>query len=1493
MSTLEIRLLGTPQSWLGGELVTELRSDKVRALLAYLVVESDQPHRREKLAGLLWPGYPETSARASLRRALADLRSAIDDAHASPPYFDINRQAIQFNQGSDAWVDVIAFSKLARAPQGISEQTITSWEEAVEIYRGEFMDGFSIPDSPGFEEWLLQSREGLKRQLLDTLGRLVKGLEQRGDYQRGLVHAWRGVELDPLQENNQRGLMRLLALSGQREAALAQYEACVRTLAEELGVAPSVETRDLYDLIMAGESPLVSSANVEQRTQVPRAISACPYQGLAAFREQDAAFFFGREGFTEQLLESTRTHKVITVVIGPSGSGKSSVVYAGLLPKLCEQGDWLVANFRPGASPFHSLAFSLLPLLEPELSEADCLIQSHKLAAALGDGSFELQQLIERVLAVNQPGKKLLLMIDQFEELYTLCQQPAVQNDFLASLLAAVVTYLRQRSQFVYVILTMRADFMGQALSYRPFADMLQSSVLLLGPMTRQELRAVIEMPAEAQGAAFEGGLVERILEDVGGEPGNLPLLEFALTLLWEKADSGWLTHTGYEYIGKVAGALAKYAEEVYAGLDQDDQEQSRRVFLQLVHPGEGTEDTRRVASRSEIGDENWSLVQYLADKRLVVTGRNGAGVETIEVVHEALISSWERLGNWIEAERAFRIWQEGLRNAIHQWEVSGGDEGALLRGSPLGKAESWLETHVEVLSTVELDFIQASKDLSQRDAAARELFHQRELQAAQQLARSERRRRDILLAFVAVLSFAFVVAVVLTVFSLRQQRAALEAYSVSLAANAQQAIDDGDSAAALALALAANEMDEPPLQAQRVLLTAAFSPGARYWYEIAQQFPGAVGPATALAVAPDNRTVFIGLEDGTLIIWDSASGKERNRIQGHSARVNDIAIDPAGDLAVSVSDDAQAIVWDIRTGMELHRFAGHSGLIRALDISQDGRFVVTGGFSSSGWEAPGELILWDLATGIELRRFVGHVAGVVTADFCLHDQAIVASSGDTELFSSIGSAENSSTVPTDMLLWNATDGELIHEFEGLMHEAFTIAVSPDGEQVLVGSYYDGVISRYDITTGERLAALQEHEDAVGIVVYGTGGLIALSGSEDGKLILWDLPSSTAIAELSVHTGEVLDIDLMPDGRRAISSAQDGSMIFWDLVDAAEINRFYGHGDMVWDVALVPGKRQIVSSSGTSSVNLPTRDTSLRLWDLSTAKQIKTIPLNLAVVMQVAVSPDGQTVMYSGADPFVHLLDLPSWSDNRSLAGHQSIVPCIEFLPDGKKVLSCSSDGTLILWDLEVGTPLYHLDGRPRQEGVWAVAISPDGSTALSDTGDGTMILWDMQTGEEIRTFRSTDPLTASGASGIAYLPDGSTALSAAKDGNIIEWDLETGEEIRLIGNHASLRTRIVITPDGKLALSAGMDGRLMLWDLESGQLVRSSAGHGIIFDVTLSDDGRTVFFGSSDTTIVEWQLSNPTITELKDWIEANRYVRPLSCPEREFYQVEPLCEPK
>ncbi len=968
MGLLEIRLLGPFQANIGGEEVTDIRSDKVRALLAYLVVEADQPHRREKLAGLLWPGYPESSARASLRRALADLRKAlrpvVDDQGAHSHYLDVTRQTIQFVKTSDAWVDVTVFNSLVRSLPSIREETLVSLEEAVALYCGEFMEGFSLPDSPEFEQWLLQNREQLKRHALETLQHLVEYLEGRGEYQRGQEYAWRAVELDPLRENAQRGLMRLLALSGQRDAALAQYESFGRALSAELGVGPSAETQRLYEQLYKGEWPPAASGDLVFRGRPPRGIGECPYRGLAAFREQDASFFFGREQFTYQLVEALQSRAVAMIIVGSSGSGKSSLVRAGLVPNLREQSDWLIVDLRPGASPYHSLSAALLPLLEPELTETDRLIESQKMAAAQSGGSLPLKRIVERVLEKDHGKTRLLLFIDQFEELYTLCKDPETQRNFLDGLLGAFDTHLERRENALAMLLTMRADFMGQALAYRPFADILQSSALMLGPMSREELRAAIEKPAEVQGAAFDAGLVDRILDDVGSEPGNLPLLEFALTLLWERAEYGWLTHDAYESIGEVKGALAQYAEHVYEELDENDREKARRVFLQLVRPGEGTEDTRRVATRPDIGEQNWFMVQRLADKRLVVTGRDVAGKETVEVVHEALIGSWGRLRSWIEAERAFRTWQEGLRSAIRQWEATGEDQGALLRGAPLVQAEAWKDTHAGELSVSETEFINAGIHLREQEASDRELFRQRELQAAQQLARSELRRRNILLALAAVLSIAVVVALLLTVFSLRQRREALAAYSASLAANAQQALDEGDSATALALALAANAVEQPSLQAQRVLLDAAYSPGARQKYEINNIFPGSTGPATGIAYSPDGKTALFGFEDGLIIIWDTEGGRESGRLQGHSAKINDIEIDRGGLLAVSVSDDGQSIVWDMRTGEEVRRLNGHSGLIRAVDISQDGRFVVTGGFSASGWEQPGELILWELEFG-------------------------------------------------------------------------------------------------------------------------------------------------------------------------------------------------------------------------------------------------------------------------------------------------------------------------------------------------------------------------------------------------------------------------------------------------------------------------------------------------------------------------------------------------
>jgi hypothetical protein len=369
-----------------------------------------------------------------------------------------------------------------------------------------------------------------------------------------------------------------------------------------------------------------------------QAIPSSPYRGLFAFREQDTRFFFGREQFTEALVEAVR-NKPLVAVIGPSGCGKSSVVFAGLVPRLRHEGAWLIVSFRPGNSPFHSLAASLLPVLEPQTSETDRLVEIGKLAEALRKGEVAVWDVTQRILQKDPAAGSLLLIADQFEELYTLCREPEERQRLLDVLLAAVQEAPPLHGSRLALVASLRADFLDHALSYRPMADALQQADLKLGPMNRQELQEVVERPAEQLGVMIEEGLTKRMLDAVSEEPGDLPLLEFTLALLWAKQTDGKLSHAAYDQFGGVQKALASYAEEVFGKLSQEEREQAQRVFIQLVRPGEGTADTRRRATRAEIGEENWGLVTHLADARLVVSGRDAAtGLETVEIVHEAMI---------------------------------------------------------------------------------------------------------------------------------------------------------------------------------------------------------------------------------------------------------------------------------------------------------------------------------------------------------------------------------------------------------------------------------------------------------------------------------------------------------------------------------------------------------------------------------------------------------------------------------------------------------------------------------------------------------------------------------------------------------------------------------------------------------------------------------------------------------------------------------------
>ncbi|TRU25275.1 MAG: S-layer homology domain-containing protein [Microcystis aeruginosa Ma_MB_S_20031200_S102] len=447
----------------------------------------------------------------------------------------------------------------------------------------------------------------------------------------------------------------------------------------------------------------------------------CPYRGLFHFGPRDAEYFFGRESFIKTLFQTTQTRNFIPL-LGASGSGKSSVVFAGLVPKLQQEGHWQFTHFRPGSDPFHALALALVPLYTTNLNETERLAQARQLANYLRDGDIPLTDVVAQIQQ-NYPSERVLVIADQFEELYTLCPDETIRRNFLDKL----TTSPFERVGMV-LVLTMRADFLGNALSYRPFADVLQNTDLKLGPMNREELTEVIEKPAQKLGVTLEAGLVKRILDDVESEPGNLPLLEFALTELWQRRQGKELTHLAYTEIGQVQGALARHANEEYHKLSEEQREQMRRIFIQLVRPGEGTEDTRRLATKAELGEVNWVLVKQLADARLVVTSRSEeAQVETVEVVHEALIRNWGELRGWMDTDRVFRAWQERLRAGMYQWQqiengdVTGWDESRLLRGTALAEAEENLKQRPEDLSEGELFYIQVSVKLRDKEQTRRE----------------------------------------------------------------------------------------------------------------------------------------------------------------------------------------------------------------------------------------------------------------------------------------------------------------------------------------------------------------------------------------------------------------------------------------------------------------------------------------------------------------------------------------------------------------------------------------------------------------------------------------------------------------------------------------------------------------------------------------------------------------------------------------------------
>jgi tetratricopeptide (TPR) repeat protein len=471
--------------------------------------------------------------------------------------------------------------------------------------------------------------------------------------------------------------------------------------------------------------------------------SICPYRGLLYFREEDAPLFFGREKDVGRLSDAVR-HLSFVAVVGASGSGKSSVVRAGLVPRLRSDrtATWEIVTLVPTDQPLKAMAGALVPLLEPTMSEVDRLAEVGKLAEHFRSGAVPLLDVLRRIRDKQRGTDRLLVFVDQFEELFTLTHDDVARRRFIDELLAVALCSESKLS----VVLTLRGDFVGGALAYRPLSDRLQGAQINIGPMIREELECAILKPAEKVQLEFEPGLVQRILNDVGDEPGNLPLLEFVLKDLWEKRRGRVLLNETYDAIGGLQGAVATKADELLKDLSLADQKILQRVFLRIVRPSESGLDTRRRATFSELPAEGAELVSKLANERLLVTNKvtdeTDSGLEqTVEVAHEALISNWGTLRAWIREDREFLLWRDRLGSLLKEWARAEENVDALLRGPLFVEAQKWFDQRNQDLSDEERKFISASREERERLARDERERQIRELEAAQKSASKLRRR--------------------------------------------------------------------------------------------------------------------------------------------------------------------------------------------------------------------------------------------------------------------------------------------------------------------------------------------------------------------------------------------------------------------------------------------------------------------------------------------------------------------------------------------------------------------------------------------------------------------------------------------------------------------------------------------------------------------------------------------------------------------------------
>ncbi|MFE0021156.1 helix-turn-helix domain-containing protein [Amycolatopsis sp. NPDC059021] len=1169
---------------------------------------------------------------------------------------------------------------------------------------------------------------------------------------------------------------RMRRLRGERGLSLAQLSGLTHY---SKGYLSNVEngrkpaTTDLakrLDEVLGAEGVLVALA-IQARDTEP-----CPYRGLAAFGPADAPWFFGRQRAIDDLvkrLAESLTGELPLVMLGASGAGKSSLLAAGLLPALArgvlpvpDSATWPVLAITPATHPTTVLAEETATLLGVPAEDLRDGIDSASFGSAVRT-------------ALGPDDRRLLVIVDQFEEVFTLCESEEQRQRFIGALFAAARPGAHGEQAAALVVLGVRADFYRSCLAYPELLRAVQDNQFALGAMDRAELVEAITAPARAAKLAVEPGLVELLLRDLGMaigsgreaagyEPGVLPLLSHALLATWQERENGTLTVVGYQRTGGVYGAVAATAERVYNRLDPAAQQAARRVLLRLVRVGENGEDTRRRVDRDRlVGDTAQHEPVMIALEALVSARLLTLDRTSVEITHEALLRAWPRLSDWIDADRTGLHTHQRLVEAAEAWDRQGRQAGLTYRGAALAGAREWREAHEDELTPVERDFLHGS-------------------------AREERKGIRRLRKLVAALTVSVVLTTVVGGMALVQRQNAITERDVATsrqAAERASGLLDTDPSLAGQLAVAAYRMADTPA-ARGAMLSSLSLPYPTRLY-------GGGDQIDAVALRGDGTLTATGGIDGVLQLWDNAEGRSTRPVATltDTGKVTALDFSPDGrTLAVSAAGGVR--LWDVGTPEQptLRAVVAPDVPTSQVRFSSDGTLLATTG------SADHDVRLWDVRVPAQPAPL-----------------AVLADRGGeaTKIaFSPAGPAMVTTGERGTVLLWDVRDPrnppppQVIGDAAG---EVSALAFSQDGRTLAVAD--EGNHLWLSAVAGPRAGGLTAFSSPNGLVrglAFTKDATHLAVGASDGIIRIMDVGARREVSRLA-QPNRVRAMAADRSGAVFASSSSAGRAYLWHL---PPVNPS-GHDTELQGISVDPGTGIIATTAR--------RDQRVRLWrttDWNRLTSLATLTGHTDAVLGTAFSPRRAHFATAGADRVVRLWDITAPDRPDSLAvldGYHDAVSAVAWSPDGNTLATGDDEGVLAVWDVtDPRRPVRLATLTEKFRNVNAVAFSPDGRYLASGNTDRTIRLWDMA--DRARPSRlATVAGFREAVTSVEFSSDGRLLAGSGLDQTARVWDLADPRQpaaLATITGHTGPVGTVHFSPDNHTLTTTSADRSTRLWNM-------------------------------------------------------------------------------